>query len=201
MIAILGKGVSPDESLARKMLAAAPHRGSCITLRTLGNCALGVANRPDSVDEAISSEGPLIAAFSGRLDNATDLRDTLALAGSPPTSPADADIVVAAFKLFGADAPNRMRGAFAGLVTDGTTLWCFRDHVGFRPLFYRDEAATFVAASEARQVVVGARLSEEPDFAVLEQMFFGRMPSDAPAALKGVARLPQATTLTVSREK
>jgi len=201
MIAILGKGVSPDEFLARKMLAAAPHRGSCITLRTLGNCALGVANRPDSVDEAISSEGPLIAAFSGRLDNATDLRDRLAMAGSPPASPADADIVVAAFKLFGADAPNRMRGAFAGLVTDGTNLWCFRDHVGFRPLFYRDEAATFVAASEARQVVVGARLSEEPDFAVLEQMFFGRMPSNAPAALKGVARLPQATTLTVSREK
>ena len=32
-------------------------------------------------------------------------------------------------------------------------------------------------------------------------MFFGRMPSDAPAALKGVERLAQATTLSVSVDK
>jgi asparagine synthase (glutamine-hydrolysing) len=201
MIAILAKGAHPDESRAREMLAAAPHRGSCITLRTLGNCTLGVANRPDSIEATLSSEGAVIAALSGRLDNASELHKSLTTAGSPPVSPSDADIVVAAFKLFGAEAPNRMRGAFAGLVTNGATLWCFRDHVGFRPLFYRDGATTFVAASEPRQVVVGAGLSEEPDFAILEQMFFGRMPSDAPAALKGVARLAQGTTLHVSRDK
>src|SRR5438093_6536616 len=50
----------------------------------------------------------------------------------------------------GPDAPNRMRGCFAGIVTDGTAVWCFRDHAGFRPLFYRDDPAAFVAASEPR---------------------------------------------------
>jgi asparagine synthase (glutamine-hydrolysing) len=201
MIAILGKGSHPDESLARKMLAAAPHRGPCITLRALGNCLLGVANRPDSADSAISSEGSVIAALSGRLDNAAELHATLVAAGTPPASPADADVVVAAFRAFGVDAPNRMRGAFAGAATDGRTLWCFRDHIGFRPLFYHDDSRAFVAASEPRQVVVGARLTEEPDLDVLEEMFFGRMASDAPAALKGVARLGQAMTLTVNAEK
>jgi asparagine synthase (glutamine-hydrolysing) len=201
MIAILRKGGHPDESLARKMLAAAPHRGPCITLRALGNCVLGVANRPDSSDSLISSAGSVIAALSGRLDNAAELHDTLVVAGSPPASSADADVVVAAFRAFGVDAPNRMRGAFAGVVTDGRTVWCFRDHIGFRPLFYRDDPHAFVAASEPRQVVVGAQLVEEPDLEVLEEMFFGRMASDAPAALKGVARLGQGTTLTVNAEK
>jgi asparagine synthetase B (glutamine-hydrolysing) len=201
MIAILGKGAHPDELLARKMLAAAPHRGPCITLRTLGNCVLGVANRPDSADSAISSAGSVMAALSGRLDNVAELHATLVAAGSPPASPAGADVVVAAFRAFGVDAPNRMRGGFAGVVTDGRTVWCFRDHVGFRPLFYRDDPKAFVAASEPRQVVVGAHIAEEPDFEVLEEMFFGRMASDAPAALKGVARLGQATTLTVNGEK
>ena len=201
MIAILGKEALPDESLARRMLAAAPHRGSRITLRAHGNCLLGVANRVDSDDEKVSSPGGVIAALSGRLDNARELHELLASSGSPPTSRLDADIVVAAFAHFGREAPNRMRGAFAGVVTDGITLWCFRDHVGFRPLFYRDEPAAFVAAGEPRQVVTGARISEEPDFDVLEQMFFGRMPADAPAALNGVARLAQASTLSVNREK
>jgi asparagine synthase (glutamine-hydrolysing) len=201
MIAILGKEAPPDEALARKMLAAAPHRGECIALRTLGNCVLGVANRPDFVDSAISSEGAIIAALSGRLDNAEELHRTLTAAGTPPVSPADADIVVAAFRVFGVEAPNRMRGVFAGIVTDGRTVWCFRDHIGFRPLFYRDDPRAFFAASEPRQIVVGAKLTEEPDFEVLEQIFFGRMPSDMPAALKGVARLAQATMLMVNGEK
>jgi asparagine synthase (glutamine-hydrolysing) len=94
-----------------------------------------------------------------------------------------------------------MRGAFAGIVTDGSNVWCFRHHIGFRSLFYRDGPRAFFAASEPRQVVVGARLSEEPDLDVLEKMFFGRMQSDTPAALKGVERLPQATTLSVGGDK
>src|SRR5687768_7550851 len=200
MIAIMSKGSTPDEGLARKMLAAAPHRGERFSIRTLGSCVLGVASRSDSLASGISCAGNVIAVVSGRVDNAAELARTLCDEGAPPATPADADIVVAAFRVFGAGAPNRMRGSFAGLVTDGRTLWCFRDHVGFRPLFYRDDPRVFVAASEPRQVVVGAKISEEPDMDVLEEMFLGRMASDAPAALKGVARLGQATTLIVDGE-
>jgi asparagine synthase (glutamine-hydrolysing) len=201
MIAILGKETPPDEAVARKMLAASANHGECVTLRTLGNCVLGVRNRPDFVDSAISSEGPIIAALSGRLDNGAELHRALTAAGTPPASPADADIVVAAYRAFGVDAPNRMRGAFAGIVTDGRHLWCFRDHIGFRPLFYRDEPRAFFAASEPRQIVAGAQLAEEPDLEVLELMFLGRMASDTPAALRGIARLAQSATVSVDSER
>jgi asparagine synthase (glutamine-hydrolysing) len=201
MIAILGKHARPNEALARKTLATTPHPAECVTLRTLGNCVLGVANGADFVDSAISSAGDMIAAVSGRLDNASELHRSLTASGTAPASKSDADIVVAAFRTFGTEAPNRMRGAFAGIVTDGRNVWCFRDHIGFRPLFYRDDPTAFVAASESRQVAVGAQIAEEPDLKVVEQIFFGHMPSDMPAALKGVSRLAQATTLTVSGEK
>ncbi|HEX9632609.1 MAG TPA: asparagine synthase-related protein [Gemmatimonadales bacterium] len=200
MIAILGTAAAPDETLARAMLAAAPHRGSCVTLRVLGNCVLGVAHRPGAPDSTLSGEGPIIAALAGRLDNAAELHAALIGAGVPPASPGDADVVVAAFRAFGPDAPCRMRGCFAGIVTDGHAVWCFRDHVGFRPLFYRHDPAALVVASESRQVIVGARLPEEPDLDVLTLMFYGHMPADTPAALKGVARLPQGSTLTLDRD-
>jgi asparagine synthetase B (glutamine-hydrolysing) len=201
MIAILGKTAPPDEGRARAMLAAAPHRGSCVTLRTLGKCVLAVANRPGAPDATLSAEGPMVAALAGRLDNAMGLHASLIAAGAAPASPADADVVVAAIRAFGPDAPRRMRGCFAAIVTDGRAVWCFRDHVGFRPLFYRDDPEAFIAASESRQVVVGARLSEEPDLDVLELMFYGHMPADTPAALKGVARLPQGATLTLDGDR
>ena len=195
MIAILGRSAPADPTLARRMLAAAPHRGSRVTLRTLGHCILGVANRPDFVDSSVSAPGTLIAALAGGLDNAADLQRTVTAEGFPPASSAAADIVVAAFRAWGPVAPNRMRGTFAGVVTDGSALWCFRDHIGFRPLFYRDDPQAFIAASEPRQVIVGAQLSEQPNLAVLEQILYGGMPGDAPAALQGASRLPQATTL------
>lgn len=85
-----------------------------------------------------------------------------------------------------------MRGPFAGLATDGRTLWAFRDHVGFRAMFYRGKAHGVVAAGEPRQVAVAAELREEPDIEVLEQMLYGAMPSDMPAALLETGRLPDA---------
>src|SRR5512135_2739280 len=101
MIAILGKGGSPEQAVARKMLAAAPHRGQDVTLRALGHCILGIATRPDFINASISGEGPLIAALLGRLDNGPDLCRELTAAGTPPASSADADITVAAFKAYG----------------------------------------------------------------------------------------------------
>jgi len=192
---MLARSAPADPALARRMLAAAPHRGSCVTLRTLGHCILGVANRADFIDSSISAPGALVAALVGGLDNAADLLRMVTAAGFPPASSAAADIVVAAFRAYGPLAPNRMRGTFAGVVTDGSALWCFRDHIGFRPLFYRDDTRAFIAASEPRQVIVGAQLQEQPNLGVLEQILYGDMQADAPAALQGVSRLPQATTL------
>ena len=198
MIAILGRSTPADPAVARRMLAAAPHRGSHITLRALGNCIVGVANRPDFVDSSVSTPGSLIAALAGGLDNLADLHTIVTAAGFPAASPAAADVIVAAFRAFGPDAPNRMRGTFAGVVTDGRTVWCFRDHIGFRPLFYRDDSHAFIAASEARQVIAGAQISEQPNLEVLELILYGGMRADTPAALQGVSRLPQATTLTAN---
>ena len=199
MIAILSKDGPADQTLARAMLAAAPHRGATFALRVRGSCVLGVATRDDFIDASVSADGPIIAALLGRLDNAAELEQALRAAGAPAGSSDHADLVAAAVGLWGLDAPSRMRGSFAGLVSDGTTVWGFRDHLGFRPLFYADGPRRFVAAAESRQVVVGAGLSEEPDLDLLTEMLFGNMPADAPAALRGVCRLAQATALKVGR--
>lgn len=198
MIAILGGDPRCDEARARRALAAVPYPAPDVTLRRVGECLLGIATRPDFVDETISEPGHVIAVLTGALENAEALYAALQGAGIVPASRASADVVAAAFRHYGAEAPSYMRGPFAGLATDGRTLWAFRDHVGFRAMFYRGNAHGVVAAGEPRQVAVAAELREEPDIEVLEQMLYGAMPSDMPAALKGISRLAQGTTLVAT---
>src|SRR5262245_59896634 len=151
--AILARSISVDTAYASRMLAAASNRGSDLVMRMRGRCVLAAGNQPDFIDSTISGDGELMAIFCGTLDNASELANMLATAGHKPLSRDAADITVAAFKVWGLDAPRYMRGIFAGVVTDGTQMWCFRDHIGFQPLFYRDDPRAFFAATEPKQVI------------------------------------------------
>jgi asparagine synthase (glutamine-hydrolysing) len=180
------------------MLAAAPHRGADLAVSLCGRCVLGVSNKADFTDSSISTKGQIMAAFSGKLDNAADLTSLVKKAGHAPVSVNAADIVVSLFETFGPGAPNHMRGVFAGIVTNGRELWCFRDHLGFKPLYYRDEPRAFFVATEAKQVLAGASLRREPNIESLERILFGKKYEDPPCALQGANHIRQATTYTSS---
>jgi asparagine synthase (glutamine-hydrolysing) len=200
VIVLLGRSAPPDEILARRALAAMPYAAPDVETRRLGACLLGLALQPGLPDGSISAPGELIAVVDGRIDNAAQLHEECVKHGHHPRSVNDADVVVAAFQAFGPTVANRFRGAFAGAVSDGNSVRAFRDHVGFRALFYRDTPDAFALANEARSVVVASQIAEEPDLQVLEAIFYGGLPSHTPAALKGVERLPQGSLLTTGRE-
>jgi asparagine synthetase B (glutamine-hydrolysing) len=179
------------------MLSASPHRGAETLDHVCGTAILAVSNQPGCVDSTLSAPGDVIAAVSGRLHNVNELAAAAAAAGFAAPTPGPADVLVSAFRAFGTGVANRMRGEFAAVVTDGRSMWCLRDHLGFRPLFYRDEPEYFYAATDAQQVVAGSGIERQPDFSVLERIFYGRLTEDMPSAFRGVNRLPKATTLSV----
>jgi hypothetical protein len=101
------------------MLDAAPHRGGHQQVREHGAVALGVSQDDEVADASISTGNGLVAAFSGRLDNAADLRQQLAAHGRAAAGETPADVVEEAFRVWGEGAPARLRGQFAAAVTDG----------------------------------------------------------------------------------
>jgi asparagine synthase (glutamine-hydrolysing) len=140
----------------------------------------------------------LAAAFVGRLDNLQELAARLHLNGSSRSSgggPNEARVAIASLREFGADAPAHMRGQFSAVVSDGSRLWCWRDHLGFVPLFYRKEPDAMFVATEAKQIVAGAAIPEEPDLDMLERIYYWEVDGEAPSALRGVDRLPKTTVL------
>ena len=112
-----------------------------------------------------------------------------------------AGLVAAAFELYGERLPERLRGVFAGVVTDGQRLHAFRDHLGYGLLFYRVDAQGVFAATEAKQVVAGAGISKEPDVEVVERIVFNDVDDETPCALRGVRRLPKATLLATADDE
>ena len=156
--AMLSRRAEDHRDRVREMLAAAPHRGQRIELVTLGECTLGISNPDDWEESVLASRDELAICFTGRLDNRADLsRDLRGDAPSVGEAAALPDLLLAAFRTFGIGLPNHLRGTYAVVLTDGRQLWCFRDHLGFRPLFCREDAGGIYVASEAKQVVAGER--------------------------------------------
>jgi asparagine synthase (glutamine-hydrolysing) len=179
----------------RRALAAAPHRGAERGILVLGACALGVSATEALPESSMASAPDLGVAFTGRLDNLEDLARSRANAGAPVDPTDAASVVAGVFRAEGEQAFERLRGTFTVAVTDGRRLWCARDHVGYRPLSYRDDADGLLVASEAKQVVAGSGIACEPDLEVLERIFYGNFGDDTPASLRGVSRVPKATVI------
>jgi asparagine synthetase B (glutamine-hydrolysing) len=197
--AILVRRGRPDPAQLRRLLEASPHRGTPATPAELGAAIVGVTT-DDVGDTSIALSGDLVAAVVGSFDDGEALGAELTRAGIALTGTSPADLLLGAHRAWGSGCIERLRGTFACVVTDGRTLWCSRDHHGFRTLFYRDDADAFVVATEAKQVAAGAGIAAEPDLDVLEAIFYSEYDDDTPSALRGVRRQPKATTIRAEEQ-
>jgi asparagine synthase (glutamine-hydrolysing) len=199
IVAVLGTPAFGDAVVLR-MLAVAPHRGLDTQVLVHGECRLGITQVAGSVDAALLADNNLAVAFTGVLDNVLELASRLELRRGSTAELSPERVLLAAFREFGDAVPNHLRGAYAAILTDGARLWCFRDHLGFAPLFYRREPGVLYVATEAKQVVAGARISREPDLDVVERIFYCTHDDGTPSATKGVERLPKATILSADAD-
>ena len=181
-----------ERAAVERALRAAPHRGDQLDLDVRDGIGLGISNAPGLVDAWAARRNGKTAILTGSLDNLADLDAELGRAERGP-----AEAVLAAFETWGAEAPGRLRGVFAGAWTDGREVVVFRDQLGLAPLFHREAPEGFVAATETKQVVAGASLAREPDTGSVEAMFFGRFDARR-TMVRGVDRFPRASTATLA---
>ena len=182
--ALIPGGASADGAV-RRMLSASPHRGTTHEVLQVGSCAIGVQRRDAADRAALAVCDGFAVAFTGPIDAVDVRRSAHATGDDQAVAESLCEILAQARER----APEHMRGDFAVVATDGERLWCFRDHVGYRGLFYRRDDDCVYAASEAKQVVAGSGIRMEPDVEVVERTFFGDTEGLFDSALRGVARL------------
>jgi asparagine synthase (glutamine-hydrolysing) len=201
LMAVLARRDRADPAVIRPMIAAAPHRGPLATSIELGDAVLAITESgyPGSTSSA-AADG-WAAVFSGALDNVDELVTDLDVDRSTEASHEPAAVALATYRRYGDDAPLHLRGAFAVIITDGSRLICFRDHLGYGTLYYRDEPGSFYAATEQKQVLAGAGVAREPDLEVLRELFYKTDHGPEPCPLRGVSRLPKASMIVADRDR
>jgi len=173
------------------MAVAAPHRGNEVRVVSKGRTVLAITRSPGTDDASVADADGIVASFTGVLDNQAEL--DARLSRSPDSA---AGTVAAAFRAWGDAAPARMRGTFAGAVVDEKGLRLFRDHFGTKPLFAREDARGFYAATEIKQVCAGAGIAREPDPEGLEDILYGTVGDRT--AISGVTRVGRGSMVHVN---
>jgi len=166
-----GQPVAPGliESMTQSMQYRGPdgirhwRRGSV----ALGHCMLRTT--PESLEEnqpLANEDESLVLVMDGRVDNGEDLRRDLLGRGAILRDRTDAELVLRAYEVWGAQCPDRIIGEFAFFVWDERrrTLFGARDAAGTRHFYYHAGQGWFGFASEIKGLLatglITARLNE-----------------------------------------
>ncbi|MCP4153681.1 MAG: hypothetical protein GY757_38485 [bacterium] len=155
------KGKPVSQSDLERMREAMQHRGRDGT-RVLVEGPFGMGHlathiTPESVEEILpftSQDKTLVIISDSRLDNPGELINILDTEAPGGKNVPDSILLLAAYRKWGGDCPRYLRGEFAFALLDkkNNTLFCARDHLGVRPLFYYFDRDGFIFASESRAI-------------------------------------------------
>lgn len=135
-----------------------------------------------------SGDSSLVVTFNGEIYNFQELRQELR--DYPFKSKTDTEVILAAYRAWGADAFRRLSGMFALALWDARTreLILARDTSGIKPLYYHFDGARLIFSSEIKALL------EHPIERVLDAQALGHylrvgyVPAPL-TMLKGVSKL------------
>jgi asparagine synthase (glutamine-hydrolysing) len=163
---------------------------------------LGFAHRRLEIIDLISGDQPMTDAagnwitYNGEVYNYLELRDELGVETFRTTS--DTEVVLAAYRRWGRDCVNHLRGMFAFAIWDPTTgdLFCARDRFGMKPFYYALVDGRLYFASEAKALLPFLPRIET-DLEGLRDYLTFQFCLDGKTLFKGVRELPPGHWLAV----
>jgi asparagine synthase (glutamine-hydrolysing) len=204
-----GAPVEPGElnAMASLLTRRGPDRTGTWHSGVVGLGHTLLATTPEAVLERL----PLEHSASGcvitgdvRLDNRAELLSSLDLADRARVT-GDAEIVLAAYLSWGEACVERFLGDFAFAIWDSRqhSLFCARDQMGMRSLYYHHSPGRFfVFATEPRAILVLPRTPYRINEARIADFLVDQLEGidKTSTFFEDVFRLPPAHTMTVTRE-
>ncbi len=157
----------------------------------LGHRRLSIIDLSTSANQPLV-KGDLTLVYNGELYNYRELRKELEKQGASFLTSSDTEVVLEAWRHWGAAALERFRGMFAFAIADRRTgeLVLARDPLGIKPLLYLRRGKGIVFASELKALVaaLGPELRIEPG-AMVASMLYYWVPEQR-CSIQGVRKLP-----------
>lgn len=170
----------------------------------LGQLALGhwhFWTTPEEVGEnqPLRLEGlPFAVVLDGRLDNRSEIYEQLCIDRGKSLS--DAALVLHAYARWGEDCLNHFTGEYAFVIFDehSRKLFCARDALGERTLFYSWQGNRLVIASEPWAVVAGRDAAPDRNEGILPLYFALRSVEDGQTFFKDIYEILPAHAMVVT---
>lgn len=202
----------PDQSRIEAALALMARRGpdaNGVYRGTLGDNALTLLHsRLAIIDLDERSNQPFeqddcVLVFNGEIYNYVELRQELTAAGRRFRTDSDTEVIVQAYRQFGAECVDRFEGmwAFALLDRREGTLLLSRDRFGEKPLFLTTVDGTLYFASEVKALAALSGRAPEPDLTQIRRYLvngYKALYKQPATYFRDVAELPAGHSANVS---
>jgi asparagine synthase (glutamine-hydrolysing) len=189
----------PERAAVETMISDLAHRGPdgrglfaddgvC-----LGHLRLAILDLSDAGLQPMQ-DGELQLIHNGEIYNYIELREELRGRGHRFSTGTDTEVMLAAYREWGERCVERFNGMWAFAIWDGArrTVFCSRDRLGIKPLYYRLEGGRFAFASEPWPLH-----REKANLrAVRDYLEHGYLDQGDETFFDGVLRLPPAHSLT-----
>lgn len=199
-------GQPVDDAALRRMTAAMAFRGSdgigqeVRRAFGLGHCAFHTtAEASDACMPLSSEQSGLWIVMDGYLANPDELRDDLVARGARLRNRSDAEMVLHAFEIWGAQCVAHLEGEFAFVICDERQgkAFCAKDHAGLRPLHYHWDGKRLVVASDIAGVLAAGDFEQRLDADAMAEQLASEFYTIDTTVWSGVMRLPFASAMTV----
>jgi asparagine synthase (glutamine-hydrolysing) len=191
--------VSPDNSPSpiERMVDAIQHRGpDGVGFYRDGHAVLG-HRRLSIIDLALGSQPmanedeSLWIVYNGEIFNHASLREPLERAGHRYRSHCDTETIIHAFEEYGPQSLELFRGMFAYALWDKRrrTLFCARDRLGIKPLYYYWDGRLFAFASEIKALLEHTAISPVFEDSLLSEYLAFGYTSGERTLFRGIRKL------------
>ena len=158
-------------------------------------------NTPESKSEQLPRQsGTFVITCDVRLDNRDELLAELSMHAGNEHPVTDSDLLLTAYSRWGQDCPRYLLGDFAFVIWDGVKqhMFCVRDHLGIRPLYFHLTEKLFFCGNDLKAMASHPSISRDlDDEAVANYLAHSLLLHKTKTLIQGVQKLPAGHTLTV----
>lgn len=161
-------------------------------------------NTPESVmEETPTHKDGLVIVSDSRIDNREYLFNLLNIPHSLKKGYPDNRLILESYQKWGEDCTTHLLGDFAFAVWDERekTLFCVRDHIGFRPLYYYLSGSAFFFSSRFDALITVLPKTPEPDEEGVMNTFLILDGCGEKTLVKKILRLQAAHSLVLKDKK
>jgi asparagine synthase (glutamine-hydrolysing) len=146
------------------------------------------------------AQGRYTVTYNGEIYNYLELRAELEALGEAFVSHSDTEVLLAAYRAWGAACVQRFIGPFAFAIWDNLTRQAFlaRDRCGEKPLFYSVDDATLVFASELKGLLPLLKHTPALNPKAVDMYLHYQYVPEPLTLLQGVHKLGAGHTLTLA---